>query len=227
MWRPDTQRVSTATLRKDIAKNMQRMKRESVVRTRLGVKSIVPYLSFPASLSWSLSIQYSELHPSPYVLFPQLPPPRFSPLTYVSIVFTNQGLAEKLTIPQATKQLSQFHETRMFITCSEKPCCQANSVHSLSSYLIRIHFNIIPLSRDRSSRWYRSLGLRHRSPVGISIQRHTPSYPAYLIFIQVTTQYLVSSTSHEARRCVFFFTLVFVLRLRRKWAEKYTGIQLV
>ena len=58
----------------------------------LGVKSIVPYLSYPASQPWSLSIQWSELRPSPYVLFPQPPPPsQLSPLMYVSIVFTNQG----------------------------------------------------------------------------------------------------------------------------------------
>ena len=146
----------------------------------LGAKSIVPYLSYPASQPWSLSIQWSELHPSPYVLFPQPPHPpshRSARLCTFQLSSQIRVLTEEFRVPQVTKKLSQFHGTRRFTTVFTKIPSQTNSAHSLSFYFLRIHFNITFLSRDRSSKWYLSLRLSHRSPVRISILHHLRYLP--------------------------------------------------
>ena len=191
--------------------------------TTLGVKSIVPYLSYPASQPWSLSIQWIELHPSPYVLFPQPPPPLAQPAYVRFNCLKKSGvLTEKLTVPEVIKKLSQFHGTRRLTNVFTKIPSQTNSAHSLSPYFLRTQYNVIFPSRDRSSKWYRSLRLPYRSPVRISILHHM-RYLSCLSHLP-SSDHPVSGAKYKSwssSLCIFLHSRVPSPVMGGKWAEKY------
>jgi hypothetical protein len=64
-------------------------------------------------------------------------------------------------------------------------------IHSIPSYLSKIHFNIVPPSTSWSSQWSFSFWLSHQYPICISLLPHScymprPSHPSWLDYSNYT-----------------------------------------
>jgi hypothetical protein len=86
------------------------------------------------------------------------------------------GVLEKLTGVQLVKKFPAFYGTRRFITAFTSTR-QLNPVHTPTSYLQKIHLNIILPSTPGSPQWSLSLRSPHQNPVHALPFRHTRYIP--------------------------------------------------
>ena len=89
---------------------------------------------------------------------------------------------------------------------------QINSLHTLQPNLFKIHFNIIPQSMPKSSKWYLSFRFPHQNPVCISLLPCTQHMPCYMI----TPKCLVASINYGIFHYAIFSFLLLLSHLKSK-----------
>jgi hypothetical protein len=122
-------------------------------------------------------------------------------------------LSRQLCSPSRTSQ--HFTEPEGSIPCSQEPSTgpypepyPSNPLHSMPSYLSKIHFNIVHSSTYWSCQWSLSFWLSHQYPTYIPLPPHSchmprPSHPSWLEYSHYTWR-RVRVIFHASYRSVFF-----------------------